>query len=250
MKDINISDNSHFKRLIIALLQSSKNLSSISLYQLNQATKISYENLFSLITDLSAISIIPKMTNEKIMLNKSSSIKLALLAVKNGSDIEYVSRFLDWKNFELFIGETLYAEDFHVMHNFYLKGRKRYQIDLIGIHNFLILAIDCKHWKYGHGRTRLNISSQIQFERAQSLAAFLEKNNVIENFNLRPGDYYLVPVIVCLSNNSSKFHNGIPIVPVLQFQDFLRQIPSLPMIKSLKHISFQINTAQKNIKTT
>ena len=108
------------------------------------------------------------MTNEKIIFEKSSSIKLALLAVKNGSDIEYVSRFLDWKDFELFIGETLYAEDFHVIHNYYLKGRKRYQIDLIGIHNSLFLAIDCKHWKYGHSRTRLNISSQIQFERAQS----------------------------------------------------------------------------------
>lgn len=249
MKEIKISDNSHFKRFIIALLTSSKNQSSISLDQLNQITKISYENLFSLSAKLSTLSIIPKMINEKIIFQKSSSIKLALLAVKNGSDIEYVSRFLDWKDFELFIGETLFAEDFHVIHNFYLKGRKRYQIDLIGIHNFLILAIDCKHWKYGHGRSRLNLSSQIQFERAQSLAAFLKKNNVIENFTLKPGDYFLVPVIVCLSNYSSKFHDGIPIVSVLQFQDFLRQIPPIPMIKSLKHIPFQINTTQRNINT-
>jgi hypothetical protein len=71
-------------------------------------------------------------------------------------------------------------------------------------------------------------------KRTKDLTAFLP--SVSKNIECTQWDYGLfIPAILTLLPAKNKFHNSVPIIPILQFQDFIKQIfGNLRRIKSFK----------------
>ncbi len=73
-------------------------------------------------------------------------LQTALFAINLGADLEDVSEYLNWKDFESLTGIILEEKDFEVTKNLILT-KPRMEIDVIGKKMDIALLIDCKHWK-------------------------------------------------------------------------------------------------------
>jgi len=63
--------------------------------------------------------------------------------------------------------------------------------------------------------------AEAQIERVKALSRIIDKST----FPVE-GRIFLIPMILSLIPASSKFCNGVPIVPILQLQNFLDELPA------------------------
>ncbi len=160
-----------------------------------------------------------------IEVNPQSRLKLAVKAIKLGADIELVSDFLRWQEFEEIAAIALKQNGYSVAKNVHFKHEgKRREIDVVGCKDPLVVCIDCKRWHHGmHPSTLRNIAAA-QSDRVAAFAASLPKTTM----NLQCTRWSVaqfIPVILSLIPVHSKFCDDVPIVPVLQMQDFIYQLP-------------------------
>jgi Holliday junction resolvase-like predicted endonuclease len=160
-------------------------------------------------------------------------LKLAVKAVALGADVERISGFLRWQEFEDIAAIALERNGYIVAKNTHFKyaGRK-WEIDIIGCKKPLAICIDCKHWRHGLSPSALKKIAEAQVERTRALAESLP-NISLEIECAKWNKAKLVPAILVLMPGSFKFYDKVPIVPVLQLQDFLNQLPAY--IESLKY---------------
>ena len=135
-----------------------------------------------------------------------NKLKSALLAIKTGIPIEEASRYVDWKDFEGLVAEILESKNFDVVRNFRMK-KPTMEIDIVGIHLGTAVLIDCKHWKRMTNSALEKIVLK-QIERVKHYVA--TSNNTVA-----------APVIVTLYQETTKFVNRVPIVPIMQFSSFI-----------------------------
>jgi hypothetical protein len=138
----------------------------------------------------------------------SDKLRAAMLALGSGCDIEQVSKYLSWKEFEQFASEILKYYGYRTRTNVRLI-KPRMEIDVVGSGaNGFAIAVDCKHWK----RTNLSsisIFSQKQVARAERLLKF---DRTISR---------VVPVILTLHAESVRFIGGVPLVPIYTLGSFI-----------------------------
>ena len=135
-----------------------------------------------------------------------NKLKTAISAVKSGVPIEEASRDVDWKDFEGLVAEILELKNFEVTRNFRMK-KPTMEIDVVGIHLGTAVLIDCKHWKRMSNSALENIVLK-QIERVKHYVGTINENMA-------------VPVIVTLYQETIKFVNRVPIVPIMQFSSFI-----------------------------
>jgi Holliday junction resolvase-like predicted endonuclease len=173
-------------------------------------------------------------------------VKVAVHAIKLGADFEHICGFLQWKEFETLASEAFKANYYKVTLNFRFKHvGKRWEIDLLAFKEPLIVCVDCKHWHHGWSRAAIIRAVEAQTKRAKALAnAFptVYKRIRIDTWN----QALFVPAILSLIQGPFKFYNKVPIVPVLQLQNFLNELPA--HVLSLTH--FRINNSFKEFKLT
>ncbi len=181
-----------------------------------------------------ASKLLEKLQNEELIYLKSGSVeadsngrlKLAVKAATLGADIERVSNLLCWQEFEAIAALALKNNGYTVANNVRFKhaGRK-WEIDAVGCKKPLVVCIDCKHWQRGLSPSALRRIVDSQVERTQALADSLPgvglKMECAKWSNAK-----FLPVILSLIPTSFKFYNNVPIVPILQLQDFLYQLPA------------------------
>lgn len=175
------------------------------------------------------------LNGKNIEISNYNKILLTVRAIELRADIESTTSLLHWKEFEEIAAFILERNNFIVKKNFrftYLK--KRNEIDLIGLKNPLILCIDCKHWHKELHFSSINTIVIKQIKRTKDLVAFLPSFS--KNIECAQWDYGLfIPAILTLLPAKDKFHNSVPIIPILQFQDFINQLFGyLQKIKSFK----------------
>ena len=132
-------------------------------------------------------------------------LQTALFAIKLGADVESVSEYLTWQDFESITGLILEKKDFDVTKNLILT-KPRMEIDVVGIKMDIALLIDCKHWKT-MSKSALNEIVKKQVERVKRYVAD-------ENMSA-------LPVIVTLHQEEIKFIENVPIVPIMKLSSFL-----------------------------
>ncbi len=172
-------------------------------------------------------------------------VKLAILALQSGADLEQVSGFLQWKEFESIAAIAFERNGYEVEKNLRFKhAGKRFEIDIIGCKKPLAISIDCKHWHHGLHQSSLRRIVEEQAERTSALAQSLPTPSVkIEG--LSGGNIRLVPAVLSLIAGRFKFYDKVPIIPILQLQDFISQLPVY--VDSLKYFqtsepSFRIDS--------
>jgi Holliday junction resolvase-like predicted endonuclease len=171
--------------------------------------------------------------------NGNCRLKLAVKAVALGADVERISGFLHWQEFEDFAGIALEKNGYVVAKNVRFKhaGRK-WEIDVVGCKKPLVISIDCKHWHHGISPSALKRISESQVERTRALAESLPSVS-LEIECVKWDKVKLLPAILVLMPGSFKFYGKVPIVPVLKLQDFLNQLPAY--VESLKYFLREFN---------
>jgi Holliday junction resolvase-like predicted endonuclease len=194
-----------------------------------------------------AKKLLEKLQNEDIIYlkqgtveaNNCSRLKLAVKAVSVGADVEHVSNMLRWQEFEEIAAVALEKNGYVVAKNVRFKhvGRK-WEIDIVGCRKPLVACIDCKHWRHGTSPSALKRIAEAQVERTRALAESLP--NIALKLECAKWDKAkIVPAILTLMPVSFKFYDKVPIVPVLQLQDFLSELPAYT--ESLKYFLREFN---------
>jgi Holliday junction resolvase-like predicted endonuclease len=167
--------------------------------------------------------------------NEFQRLGMAILAVQSGADLERVSTVLEWREFEAIAGVAFERNGYDVKRNLHFKHTgKRWEIDIVGCKRPFVVCVDCKHWSHGVGGSTLRRIVMNQVERTCALADSLP-NPAVKIDLARWDDVTFVPAVLSLVACQSKFYDGVPVVSVLQLQDFLGQLPAY--IHSLRHVS-------------
>ena len=146
-------------------------------------------------------------------------LQTALFAIKLGADVESVSEYLTWQDFESITGLILEKKDFDVTKNLILT-KPRMEIDVVGTKMDIALLIDCKHWK-NMSKSALNEIVKKQVERVKRYVAD-------ENMSA-------LPVIVTLHQEEIQFIENVPIVPIMKLSSFLDEfVGNLDSLKSIE----------------
>ena len=146
-------------------------------------------------------------------------LQTALFAISLGADLEDVSEYLNWKDFESLTGIILEEKDFEVTKNLILTN-PRMEIDVIGKKMDIALLIDCKHWK-NMSKSALDEIVKKQIERVKHFVS-------IENMSA-------LPVIVTLHQETIQFIGNVPIVPIMKLSSFLDEfVGNLDSLKSIE----------------
>lgn len=165
----------------------------------------------------------------------SQRLRLAVCAIQSGADLESVAGFLQWKEFEDMAAVALERNGFKVAKNVRFKHQgHRWEIDVVGCKKPMAICFDCKHWHRGMSPSALKRIVEEQVERTVALSKHLPSPSLkIECASWNSAKF--IPAVLSLVTGRFKFYDDVPIVPVLQLQDFLNQLPAYA--NSLKHFS-------------
>lgn len=150
-----------------------------------------------------------------------SLLPLALKALEWGADLYEVSSLIDWKDFEELVSEYLRLSGYESIQNLRTK-LKKYEYDVVAVDpvSRTGLIIDCKHWSPGYSKKgKLKYVSR---EHKQKCLYLIKQCRQIKNeFRLVSKARWFVPVIVTLTEVSKGNLEGVLVVPIRAFRDFL-----------------------------
>ena len=197
-----------------------------------------------------ARKLLEKLQNEGLVYLKQDSVevsrlKLAVKAASLGADLEHISDLLCWQEFEEITAFALKNNGYTVSNNVRFKNvARKWEIDVVGCKKPLVVCIDCKHWQHAIAPSALKRIVDSQVERTRALADSLP-NIALKLECTRWSEAKFVPSILSLMPSSFKFYYEVPIVPVLQLQDFINQLPAY--IDSLKNFPKTFNSLSHNL---
>jgi Holliday junction resolvase-like predicted endonuclease len=221
------------RNLIMSLLKLTKD-GPVLFESINKDARIASDIARKLLEKLQNEDII-YLKHNTIEADSSNRLKLAVKAASLGADVEHVSDLLRWQEFEEIAAIALKNNGYIVAKNVRFKhaGRK-WEIDVVGCKKPLVTCIDCKHWHHGMSPSALKKIVEAQVERTRAIAESLP--NISLDIECAKWDKAkFIPAVLALIPSSFKFYDSVPIVPVLQLQDFLSQLPCYT--DSLKYFS-------------
>jgi len=179
--------------------------------------------------------------NGKIELSSNQRVKVAIHAINHGTDIEKVCKVLEWKEFENFAATAFETNNFAVKRRFRFKASgRRWEIDVLAYSEPIVVCVDCKRWRRGWGNSAVTKVAAAQAERTEALAKNLQ--SIQREIGLDDWTQAtLFPVILSLFPGPVKFYNKVPVVPILQLQNFLDEFQG--HISELTH--FRANLGPK-----
>jgi Holliday junction resolvase-like predicted endonuclease/predicted transcriptional regulator len=212
------------RELLVSLLKLTKN-GSILIESVNKDAKIALDIVRKLLEKLQNEGLV-YLKDDSVETNRDNRLRIAVKAVSLGADIERVSGFFSWQEFEDIAALALERNGYVVAKNMRFKhAGRRWEIDVVGCRKPLVLCVDCKHWQHGVKPSALRKIVEAQVKRARALADTLPNTKwKVECVKWNKAKF--VPVILSLIPSRSKFYENVPVVPVLQLQDFLIQLPA------------------------
>lgn len=180
------------------------------------------------------LELLQKLQNENLIYLKADTIeiestnrlKLAVKAASLGADIEHISNLLCWQEFEAIAALALKNNGYTVQNNVRFKHEaKRWEIDVVGCKKPLVICIDCKHWQRAITPSALKRIVDLQAQRTLAVSYSLP-NIKLKIECVKWDKAKFIPAVLSLIPSAFKFYHQIPVVPVLQLQDFLYQLPA------------------------
>ena len=227
------------RNLLISLLKLT-NVGSVLIKNVNEDSKIASEIVRKLLEKLQNDGVL-YLNGDFVEVNSDGRLRLAVKAASLGADIEHISGFLRWQEFEEIAALALERNGYVVTKNLRFKhAGRRWEIDVVGCRKPVVLCVDCKHWQRGLKPSALRRIVEAQLERVQALSDTLPSVSLkVECVKWDKAKF--LPVILSLVLSSFKFYDDVPVVPVLQLQDFLMQLPAqveslMYFIKGFSHL--------------
>jgi Holliday junction resolvase-like predicted endonuclease len=225
------------RNLIISLLKLTKE-GAVLIEDMKKDSRIPAATAKKLLLKLQNEGLI-YLKQENVEIDSAMRLKLAVKAASLGSDVEHISNLLCWQEFEEIAAFALSSFGYAVANNVRFKhAGRRWEIDVVGCKKPLVVCIDCKHWQHTIAPSPLRRIVNSQVERTRAFADSLP--NVSLHLDCTKwNEAKFIPTVLSLMPSPFKFYDEVPIVPVLQMQDFLNQMPMY--IKSLKSFSKSFN---------
>jgi Holliday junction resolvase-like predicted endonuclease len=164
------------------------------------------------------------LADEEIRVTSEQRMRIAELAISAGADSERVARELRWQEFEELAANVLDVEGYATARHFIFRNSARkYEIDVLGAKEPMVLCVDCKHWHHGWAPSRIMAAARNQMMRVLCLSeahgSYGRKLRIADWRSAR-----LLPIILTLADVSSKLVDGVPIVSTLRLRDFLCEV--------------------------
>ncbi len=165
-------------------------------------------------------------------------VSVVYALMKLGVPPEKAVALLDWRKFEELCTKAFQMAGMQTIPRirFSFEGR-RYEVDVLGVCDNLIVIADCKMWSKGkHPKIyKVMEAADAQLDRAKALMYAIQLNDVsiLESVE---GSSTIVPVLITwldIGHRMSK--KGVAIVPIYMLPRFLGEIPSL--LDKLAHIT-------------
>jgi hypothetical protein len=175
------------------------------------ASGISSRSVARSVLHFLAANKVGSISKSTIKFSGSDRLHTAVLALQMSHDIEHISRYLSWKDFEKLACEVLRSFGYRTRTNVILV-KPRMEIDVVGTSTGgFTIAVDCKHWK------RSNLSSLSNFSQKQAARAeqLLKHDRTISR---------VVPVMLTLYAESVRFAGRVPLVPIHMFRSFVMDV--------------------------
>ncbi|MCL5876265.1 MAG: restriction endonuclease [Candidatus Bathyarchaeota archaeon] len=180
------------------------------------------------------------LTSESVEIDSANRLKIAVKAATLGADIQTISNLLGWQEFEEMTAIALKSNGYTVHNNLRFKhAGRRYEVDVVGCRKPLVICIDCKRWQHAIAASALRKIVEEQTERTQALADSLP-NPKLELECTKWDNVKFMPAVLSLMPGAYKFYYEVPVVTVLQIQDFICQLPL--HVESLKCFPKRFNT--------
>ncbi len=211
------------RKLLISTLKLTKEAGAL-FEDVKTDAKLPTDICFEMICKLQNQELV-NLSNEKIEVTVENRIKLAVKAVNLGADLQTVSNLLCWQEFEQIAAYALKTNGYTVVRNLrFSHNKRRYEVDVVGCRKPLVVCIDCKRWQHSITPSALRKIVEDQTRRAEALAGFLPNPKV--NLECTNWDYAkFIPGVLSLMPGAYKFYYDVPVVSVLQLQDFICQLP-------------------------
>lgn len=184
---------------------------SLTLDRFQKLCEITSKSTTRELRDYLINSGIGQLSDGTILFSSKDKLETILLAINRGCDPEWLSKKIQWKDFELFTSQLVESAGYSFERNVVFAS-PRIQIDVIGFYHKIALLIDCKHWMKIHGFNIAKFTSN-QIRRAE---IFLNRRKDIDS---------AIPIIVTLHEYNCNFFNRVPIVPISKFKEFLQNFP-------------------------
>lgn len=202
-----------------------------------RAARLPIESVDRSLTTLVRKNLIHQYQNI-IEASAKQRIEMAAHALRLGADAQRVCALLSWAEFETIAAQAFEANGYRVIQNFRFKSAaRRWEIDILGLKEPLILCVDCKRWKTGWRQAATMKTAMAQTERTEALT-----NDLTDDYpkmRLKNWDSaILVPLVLSLMPGPTKFCNDVPVVPILQLQQFINELPA--HIEFLRHFHQKI----------
>ena len=197
--------------LLVRVLAATEPEKVISLDNFQQACAISSKSVAKSVLDYLQVNNIGYVSKKTVKFSGYDRIHVAVLALQMRGDIEQVSTYLSWKDFEKLASEVLRSFGYRTSINVRF-AKPRMEIDVVGTSSDgFTIAVDCKHWK------RSNLSSISNFSQKQAVRArwLIKYQKTISQ---------VVPVVLTLHAESISFINGVPLVPIHKFRSFIMDV--------------------------
>jgi Holliday junction resolvase-like predicted endonuclease len=164
------------------------------------------------------------LADEEIHVTSEQRMRIAELAPSRGADPERVATELRWQEFEGLAAHILDTEGYVTAKHFIFRdSARKYEIDVLGAKEPMVLCVDCKHWHHGWAPSRIVAAARNQMLRVLCLSeayAFYVRKLRIASWR----SAQLLPIVLTLADVSSKMVDGVPIVSALRLRDFLCQV--------------------------
>ncbi len=199
------------------------------------------------------MKLLAKLQNQDLVYVKQGSVetetgsrlKLAVQALTLGADVESVSNLLCWQEFEEIAGFALKNNGYTVSNNVRFKqAGRRWEMDVVGCKKPLVVCIDCKHYQHAIGTSALKRIVDSQVERTRALADSLH-SPLLKIECTKWSDAKFMPAILSLVPSAFKFYYEVPVVPILQLQDFLNQLSAYA--ENVKFFNKSFNKLSHNL---
>jgi len=179
------------------------------------------------------------LEEEAVLVSPEERLRIAELAIASGADPARVAKELRWQEFESLADQLLVRDGFTTLIHFVFKAEgRRFEIDVVGAKETLVLCMDCKHWYHGWAPSKITAAARSQMLRVLCLSrVFQTYTRRLPIKNCR--SVRLLPIVLTLADVSSRLVEGVPIVSVFRLRTFLSEVN--PWVESLRFVDARMS---------
>jgi len=226
------------RRTLLSLLNSTRDAPT-SISKLKKECRVPETVLKTFLDGIHGKGLI-RLVNNQVEASPIQRVGIAIKVLALGGDFEETSRGLGWLEFEnivaLVFEENGYTMKRHLRFN--SQGR-RWEIDLLTLRKPLLILVECKHWLQGLSPST---TKKAVNEHLNKTRAFIEVlPEMRREIDLQGwSNATVVPVLISLTQSPFKFHEDVPVVPVLQLPSFLSDLPAYTL--HIRHFRVDLDT--------